>query len=718
MRYRSTVVVTVLIAGVFCGCAASAATVKVKVMCNGDDPRIAFAAGEIATALKGCGCAVVDGAADAEIYFDIFESGLGPQAFRIHREGGHQFRVTGGDALGAMYGGLELAEMIALGGGLNGIRNKARKPCIFRRGLKFNIPLDARAPSYDDTGTAAQKNIPVMWDVAFWREFLDTMARHRYNVLTLWTKHPYPGWVKLEKYPEIGYDDVCVLKDEVTTRTDRQWDRLDIYDPDNYRVVKEISLDEKIRFWQRVFQLAENRGIEVYIFHWNIFTFGARGRHGIDDRPDNEKTIAYVRYCIARFLQTYPQVDGIGVTAGEHVDRKRVKKVGGIEQWLWLTYGRGVMDAMKASPGREIRFIFREHQADLGRISKAFTDFTGPFNTGHKYARARVHSTTTSPYLDFEYRDELEKHRVPCWLNLRNDDLFVLRWGDPAYIREFLHNVPRDLMRFEAGFYLGPDGYVQGREFVSKDPALSGRLEIDKHWYRFMAWGRLAYDLTLDRAFFEARLGRRFPGADTSLLYETWQTASRIIPQVNRFFFRVNDFQFSPEGCIYNRGFLPIDRFFKHPPLKGSGILSVQEYAQAVLAERRPRGMTPMEVADRLDGFAADTLKGVDQLDAGKKTPELAATLADLRAMAHLGRYYADKIRGAAQVAIYRADKKRKDCRRAAACYLDDAVADWEHYAAVATKRYRPQLFSRTHWMDWNRILADVKEEAEKVKGE
>ena len=102
---------------------------------------------------------------------------------------------------------------------------------------------------------------------------------------------------------------------------------------------------------------------------------------------------------------------------------------------------------------------------------------------------------------------------MPCWLNLRNDDLFVLRWGDPDYVREFMANVPRDLMRWEAGYFMGPDGFVQGREFVHKDPDLSGQLEVDKHWYRFMMFGRLGYDLTLTREFFEQKLRHRFPQA-------------------------------------------------------------------------------------------------------------------------------------------------------------------------------------------------------------
>ena len=32
------------------------------------------------------------------------------------------------------------------------------------------------------------------------------------------------------KYPEIGYDDVCVLKKKMDTRSDRHFNKLDVYD--------------------------------------------------------------------------------------------------------------------------------------------------------------------------------------------------------------------------------------------------------------------------------------------------------------------------------------------------------------------------------------------------------------------------------------------------------------------------------------------------------
>ena len=86
--------------------------------------------------------------------------------------------------------------------------------------------------------------------------------------------------------------------------------------------------------------------------------------------------------------------------------------------------------------------------------------------------------------------------------------------------------------------------------------------------------------------------------------------------------------------------------------------------------------------------------------------------------MAYLGRYYADKIRGAAQVAVFRADSSKGEYKQRAIQYLTDAVQDWELYARVASTAYRPQLFSRTHYLDWWTILDHVKHEVELIRNE
>ena len=39
------------------------------------------------------------------------------------------------------------------------------------------------------------------------------------------------------------------VKETITTKSDRHFNKLDIYDPSSFKVVKKISLDEKIAFW-------------------------------------------------------------------------------------------------------------------------------------------------------------------------------------------------------------------------------------------------------------------------------------------------------------------------------------------------------------------------------------------------------------------------------------------------------------------------------------
>jgi len=91
------------------------------------------------------------------------------EGFILRRTGsGHsvQFNVFSGDAAGAMYGGLELAEQLRLKG-VDGVVDTERVPFMPMRGTKFNIPLDLRTPSYSDMSDSAQQNIATVWDFDF-----------------------------------------------------------------------------------------------------------------------------------------------------------------------------------------------------------------------------------------------------------------------------------------------------------------------------------------------------------------------------------------------------------------------------------------------------------------------------------------------------------------------------------------------------------------------
>jgi len=88
---------------------------------------------------------------------------------------------------------------------------------------------------------------------------------------------------------------------------------------------------------------------------------------------------------------------------------------------------------------------------------------------------------------------------------------------DPDFARAYLTSLP-DVARI-AGFYMGPDGYTWGREFVSTEPDAPRQLVIRKMWYSFFLWGRLAFEPALPNTRFQQVLAARFPGIASGDLF-------------------------------------------------------------------------------------------------------------------------------------------------------------------------------------------------------
>ena len=198
-------------------------------------------------------------------------------SIRVRNDGGRRtITVRGADEAGAMYGGLDIAEAIRTGT-LDSLKDSDHSPHIAQRGIKFNIPLDLRTPSYTDCSDAAQANIPEMWEREFWTAFLDAMARHRYNVLSLWSLHPFPSLVKVPEFPEVALGDVWRTRAKLDDTFSFAGN--DMVRPEmlaDHEVVKRMAIDEKIEFWRWVMQHAADRGIRVYFFTWNVFTWARR----------------------------------------------------------------------------------------------------------------------------------------------------------------------------------------------------------------------------------------------------------------------------------------------------------------------------------------------------------------------------------------------------------------------------------------------------------
>jgi len=607
---------------------------------------------------------------------------LGKQAYALRISEGKQpgYWAFGGDIAGGMYGGLQIAETISFGK-LSTLEDEEQKPYIERRGIKFNIPLDKRVPSFDSDGDQDKSNIKDMWDMAFWEEYLDDLARHRYNTLSYWIKHPFTAMIKLEEYPDVEVHDVI----------------------DGYgNFVKKISIDEKIAFWQKVMQHAHDRSIEIFYITWNIYVNTAQGKYGITNEPTNENTIAYIRKCVTQFLKTYPYVNGIGVTAGEHMPNMTFSER---EKWLWETYGLGIMDLKKEQPDRRIRFIHRHWYSSCSDIMNHFKDYDGTFDFSFKYAKAHMYS---SPHIVFEdfLLDEMPEG-IQSWWNVRNDDIFYTRWGDPEFTREFILNFDK---RKTAGYLMGSDGYTWGRVYVDKNPEFLGKPEIKKHWYNFMLWGRLGYNPDISTDLFKNHIKLHFPEASADNLYEAWKTASKIIPQATRFFWRDWDVWWYPEACKAGK-FMTVKDFMAGNTMEGSGILNISDFGNKVNSNEEITGLTPFDVANHLEEYAKQALELINKVEPGANT-ELQLTKNDILAMTHLGRYYSEKIRGATNLHLFTITDEATYHKKSIQS-LEQALEHWKDYVKIMGAQYHERTYARTGKLDWDELTKEVEYDIE-----
>ena len=127
---------------------------------------------------------------------------------------------------------------------------------------------------------------------------------------------------------------------------------------------------------------------------------------------------------------------------------------------------------------------------------------------------------------------------------------------------------------------------------------------------------------------------------------------------------------------------------------------------------KMPEGVTPLEIAATLESNSSKALQSLPELQRAKVPTasawEYTATLNDIEAMSHLGLYYAAKIRGACDLALFdqSADAKQQ---ASAVQHLEAALTHWKNYVAAYTRQYvQPVLFNRAGLVDLAKQIEDV----------
>ncbi len=707
-----------LISFVFSACTSSISPVTISA--DFQNPQIQFAVDEIETAFSGKRIdlqSIQNEDADITFIIEPENSLFEKEGFSLIKDSANRIKIIASEVAGAMYGGLELAEQIKLFG-LEGVKETTQNPYMQMRGIKFNIPLDVRTPSYTDPCDAAQKNIEEMWNYDFWTEYIDNMARYRYNFISLWSLQPFPSLVKTPGYEDVSLDDVKRSTVGWKENYDLEGTGFDAPEiVENTETLKTMSIDKKIEFWQKVMKYARSRNVGFYIITWNIFTNGTEGKHGITDDIDNPVTRDYFRKSVKQLFVTYPDLAGIGLTTGENMKGANFKEK---EDWAFDTYAKGMLDAAAEMPNRKFTFIHRQHMAGARDIAEKFKPLVENKNIefifSFKYAKAHVMSAVEQPYHEDFVK---ETDGVKTIWTLRNDDNYYFRWGAPDFVREFVKNIPHEVSR---GFYYGSDQWIWGREFLMKEAEEPRQLEVVKHWYHWMMWGRLGYNPELSNERFIQILQYHYPEVEAGRLFTAWQEASMIYPVTTGFHWGPLDFQWYIEACKSRpdyaqneTGFHDVNRFISLPPHEKSGFQSIPDFVKMKTEDGNSDLKSPFEVAQILNNHAGKALELIKTMNP-EDNRELKFTLHDIKTMAWLGKYYSLKISGATNLALFRetGDEKYKD---EALAQLNQALIAWENYTDAALQQnINPLWTNRVGYVDWRQITEWVKQDIEIAK--
>jgi hypothetical protein len=601
-----------------------------------------------------------------------------PEGYAIRRIKENHLAIVSSDQTGAMYGLADISEQLEMGKPIGNLQEKTVHPALEFRGIKFNLPWN----SYR-TDQSLQVHDPTIRDLNFWKEFLNMMADNRFNALTLWNLHPFSYMIRARNFPE-----ACPFTD--------------------------AELKEWQQFWHGLFRMASERGIRTYVFNWNIMVSDAFAKkyhlaeYCLDSYPgknfigkgDYSPVIQkYTQESVRQLLEEYPELTGIGVSQNERME--------GVEEQVWQdwisdTYFT-VIDSLKRKP----ELIIRAHthpapeltrkavEGNAAKLGKVYMDVK--FNWSHSHAvpdLMYIHGGSRSKSL---WEPAPKNYRMIY--TMRNEDFFVLRWGEPDFIREVIKRNSQD---FVGGYLIGSETYIPGIEYITKPgPHLTWKYAFEKQWLFYQVWGRLMYDPSTGDEIFAHAFDQKYGIKTGDKLIEAHKLADKMPLKLASFYAASWDFTLYSEGFLANAPsamkckydsispFISVNEIIETVTLD-TNLVSIKDFVAGKM--NSPKKISPLQLADELDKNGKGALSIIGSIKTNN--PTLVHEIDDIRTWSYLSLYFSEKLKGGTALQQYRttgvARKQQESIQ-----HLETALGYWKEVATIPG-RYMDEI-SLTH---------------------
>ncbi|MGK2863553.1 MAG: hypothetical protein ACSLE0_16595 [Chitinophagaceae bacterium] len=658
--------------------------------------------------------------ADFIVQLSVDTSKLTSEAYTIGHSG-KQIIVTGGDQRGLIYGALSITEDIGNGMQLKNIKSRKAQPALPFRAIKFDLPWDTYRRSF-----SLDQHIETCKDLNYWEAFLDMMAENRFNALTLWNLHPYSYMIRAKNFPE-----AC---------------------PWNEKELKEWQ-----DLFHGIFRLAKERGIEIYIFPFNIFVSPAFSKaHQVAvDNPDNDFFFGradtseiikrYTRESVTQLLQEYPEITGMGLTHGEYMGGMTPKER---EEWLKET----IIEGMRLA-GRKLKLVHRiplsantgsggSTSIETERLTRKVIEAEGnlqfidgpvwgdlKFNWSHAHSTPQLVKVHGGKMYDALFNPLPENYKI-TW-TARNEDFFCLRWGVPGFVRE---HITRNTPAYVGGYFVGSETYIPAKDYFTKTSIpVSWKYAFERQWLFYKIWGRLLYDPSITDDIFQAEFTRRY-AKEGKILFQASALAGATPLRLASLFDFGWDFTLYSEGFmaldnkIKRVGYISVDRLINQP-VTDPAYVSVADYIKTITSGGTfdSKRVTPPVLAAWLEKDCNKALELVKNINVSHNN-DLMYEVADIKAWANLGLHLAAKIKGAVALETYRT-KGGETNKQQAIQYLQKALASWDEVIAITRPVYNDMPLVHyseqdgKHWKEndelrfhWEKLRPDVEKDIELAK--
>ena len=199
-----------------------------------------------------------------------------------------------------------------------------------------------------------------------------------------------------------------------------------------------------------------------------------------------------------------------------------------------------------------------------------------------------------------------------------------------------------------------------------------------------------------------------------------WSAASMIFPWITRFVWGDIDLKWFPETNLSHpnhKGFYTVKDYVEREPMQGSNIQTILSWRADLLSGAKSNLITPLQVADSLDSLSNSAYASLQKLPKPKHSvpDEINQTLSDIQGFASIGKYYAEKIRAACQLALFDTTRN-ENYRKAALQNLQSAKNHWNEYASIYSLKNRPALYNRVGYVDVEKLKQKVQHDIDMVR--